>query len=103
MTIELAKDYTGKQVLKVKMNPETNDAGAKTIKGYLVNLIQTLIDEGEGFSGKRPFGNSCWEQEMFIALSKAGMITADLDEYDAVNSIDEEEGYRLVRLAIAAL
>lgn len=47
---------------------EENDSGADTVKGYLKALLFTLWDEGEGFSGKRPFGNSGWECDLTDAL-----------------------------------
>jgi len=47
---------------------EENDSGADTVKGYLKALLSTLWDEGEGFSGKRPFGNSGWEYDLTDAL-----------------------------------
>lgn len=47
---------------------EENDSGADTVKGYLKALLFTLWDEGEGFSGKRPFGNSAWEYDLTDAL-----------------------------------
>jgi hypothetical protein len=38
-----------------------SDAGDNiTIRDYLRILLETLWEEGEGFSGKRPFGNSGW-------------------------------------------
>lgn len=69
---------------------EDNDADAGTIGEYLESLLVTIISEGEGFSGKRPFGNSGWEWTMHNGLFKAGLLkgTADeegnLDEYDSV-------------------
>lgn len=53
-------------VLKFPM--QENDAGATTIGDYLRRLLKTLWEEGEGFSGKRPFGNSDWEDELYSAL-----------------------------------
>lgn len=47
---------------------EENDSGANTVKGYLKALLSTLWDECEGFSGKRPFGNSGWEYDLTDAL-----------------------------------
>lgn len=40
-----------------------NDAGALTVRDYLKALLRRLWLEQEGFSGKRPFGNSGWEDE----------------------------------------
>ena len=55
---------TGLEILDLPMDPDSNDAGASSIRGYLKTLLTTLMAEGEGFSGKRPFGNSGWEYEL---------------------------------------
>jgi hypothetical protein len=36
-------------------------------------------DEGESFSGKRPFGNSDWEYDLYVPLIQAGFIEGKLD------------------------
>lgn len=41
-----------------------NDSGADTVGGYLGALLERLLDDGEAFSGKRPFGNSGWEWDL---------------------------------------
>lgn len=52
-----------------------SDAGDDlTVRGYLRELLATLWSEGESFSGKRPFGNSGWEYDLYKPLGKAGMI-----------------------------
>lgn len=43
---------TPNKILALPM--DGNDADAKTVGGYLVALLQTLWNEEEGFSGKRP-------------------------------------------------
>ena len=53
---------------------QENDSGASTIKGYLKALLFTLWDEEEGFSGKRPFGNSGWTNDIALALVDGGFI-----------------------------
>lgn len=58
-------------ILNCPMGP--NDAGADTVKDYLKALLGSLWDEGEGFSGKRPFGNSGWEYELIEALQEQGL------------------------------
>lgn len=69
-----------------------HDAGGlMTIREYLGKLLHTLWEEGDRFSGKRPFGNSGWEYDLYTALAKAGAVTADLDEDDLLNSISSEE------------
>lgn len=60
------------QVLATPMGP--NDAGAQTVRGYLVELLATVWREEEGFSGKRPFGNSGWQHELCDALAAVGYV-----------------------------
>lgn len=55
-----------------------------TIRRYLHKLLTTLWSQGEGFSGKRPFGNSGWEFDLYKGLINYSR------EY---GSLDEEEGY----------
>lgn len=56
-----------------------NDADAETVGDYLVELLLSLWNQGEGFSGKRPFGNSGWEHELYYPLVKAGVIWGEID------------------------
>ncbi len=89
------------QVLDCPMEP--NDTDAATVRDYLKNLLTTLWREGEGFSGKRPFGNSSWEYELYIALGKAGLIDITLDSGGYVEEVDDEAADRLIFAAIGAL
>jgi hypothetical protein len=50
------------------------------VRDYLRKLLETLWDDGECFSGKRPFGNSGWEWEIYDALGRAGFIAGVLAE-----------------------
>lgn len=74
-------DITGKMVLSVPMLP--NDAEAENVRQYLVALARQVWEEGEGFSGKRPFGNSGWEGEVFRSLKAFGLD----DSGDAHNAL----------------
>jgi hypothetical protein len=56
-----------KNTLDLKL-PE-NDAGADTVRDYLKALLLKLWEEEEGFSGKRPFGNSGWKHELIGPVS----------------------------------
>jgi len=67
-----------------------------TIKGYLRLLLATLWNEGESFSGKRPFGNSGWEYDLYLPLVKAGVVVGELDEDGYIDSIDEQAANALV-------
>jgi hypothetical protein len=68
-----------------------NDARAETIGAYLVALAREVWRENEGFSGKRPFGNSDWEHEVYIALAAAGHIELEDDGYGGHTISDEQE------------
>lgn len=63
-------ELTGLDILKIKM--QDNDANARTVGEYLIMLSQKCWQETEGFSGKRPFGNSGWDFEIYQALAAAG-------------------------------
>lgn len=82
---------------------QRNDAGAATIREYLIALLFNLWSEGEGFSGKRPFGNSAWEYEIYEALIAAGLVEGTFDEYDGVETVDYRTADRLVADAIRSL
>lgn len=53
-----------------------------TVREYMIELLSVLWEEEEGFSGKRPFGNSGWQAEVYIALIQAGVIEGNVDIYD---------------------
>ena len=80
-----------------------NDAGADTIRDYLVMLLVELWNKGECFSGKRPFGNSGWEYELYVPLIRAKVVSGELDEYGDIEDVDEERARTLIRDAIYEL
>lgn len=94
-------DPTGQQILATPMHD--NDANAATIRGYLVFLVAAVWRENENFSGKRPFGNSGWDMELYRALGEAGYIRWILDEDGEIEDFDDETGDRLIESAITAL
>ncbi len=63
-----------------------NDARVETVGEYLSELLRILWIEEEGFNGKRPFGNSGWQSEVYDTLASSGVIKAenvsDDDEYE---------------------
>ncbi len=66
-----------------------NDLGKDlTIRGYLKELIKTLWQEGEGFSGKRPFGNGVWRNDIYATLIREGVVPGKLDWDGFVETID---------------
>lgn len=74
------------EILGLRM-PQPNDARVKTIGEYLAKLLTKIIEEGECFSGKRPFGNSGWQYDLHWPLVQANLVKGrivdgDLEEYD---------------------
>lgn len=98
----MATTPTPQDVLAVPL-AQPNDAGAATIRDYLVALLATLWTEGEGFSGKRPFGNSNWQNDLYRALVTARYIAGTLDEDGYLEEADDEAGDQLVADALQAL
>ena len=88
-------------VLDIKMQP--NDAEARTVKDYLKALLAQLWEEGEGFSGKRPFGNSGWEYELYVALVGNGIVRGSLTDDGYVEECDVATANALIYEAIYSL
>jgi hypothetical protein len=88
-------------ILDIEM--QKNDANAKTIRDYLKALLTKLWTEGEGFSGKRPFGNSGWEFEIYTALIKAGAVDGKLDQDGYLDKVDDMAANKLIFEAIESL
>lgn len=91
--------FTDEQILKAAAVVIEDDE-KQILTEYLKHLLRTLWKEGEEFSGKRPFGNSGWEFDVYKALIKANLITGKLDEDDYVDKVDTEEGDALVLAVI---
>lgn len=97
------KGGVGGQVLDVPMDPSRNDANAKDIRGYLKALLMRLWQEEEGFSGKRPLGNSGWQMDVVVPLYNARMIRAKLDSEGSPYDYDQTTVDSLMFQAIKAL
>lgn len=66
------------------------DAGGDiTIREYLVALLTELWSKGEGFSGKRPFGNGGWEYGIYEVLIREGAVEGSLDEDGCVDELSD--------------
>ena len=76
------------------LNLQTDDEW--TIGDYLKNLLKEVFIQGEGFSGKRPFGDSGWEYDVYIPLVKAGIIDGSIDEDGYVDEIDSASAEQLI-------
>lgn len=64
---------TGAQVAAIPLPPNSeaaSESGASTVGGYLIALLRQLWQEEEGFSGKRPFGNSGWTWDLYAVVGQ---------------------------------
>lgn len=93
---------TARQVLNLPM-PDGNDANAATIRDYLIALVRQVWAEQDGFSGKRPFGNSGWDNDLYGPLIKTGLIGGVVDEDGYIEDVDANAGDRLILAAIDEL
>ena len=91
---------TPQEILALPMTE--NDADAQTVGDYLRRLLLTLWDEEDGFSGKRPFGNSDWKYEVFAALVRGGAVPGEKED-ERYYADDFDVADAAVRLAIGAL
>lgn len=89
------------QILDLPM--QENDAEAATIREYLIALLAAVWTEQEGFSGKRPFGNSGWDGELEISLVRAGWVAGKVDADGYIEAVDSRAAHRLIASAIQAL
>jgi hypothetical protein len=92
---------TAEQLLALPL--DQNDAGAATVRDYLIELLRVLWREEEGFSGKRPFGNSGWVYEVYLPMVRAGFVTGKLDEDGYIEHVDSGAADALIDKAILAL
>ena len=72
-----------------------------TIKEYLKELLVSLWEQGEGFSGKRPFGNSGWEWDLYKPLIVGGAVKGVVDEYGDIDEFDSNECDKLLLRLVA--
>lgn len=74
-------NWSADEILDAKMGE--NDADASTIRDYLKSLLTLVWSDGEGFDGKRPFGNSGWEGEIYATLVE--QLNYDEDDLDVMD------------------
>lgn len=64
------------------------DAGGDmTLREYLGALLTELWSDREGFGGKRPFGNSGWEYDIYRVLIREGAVAGTLDDDGYIEEI----------------
>ena len=90
-----------KDILELPVNSNTTDA--TTIREYFKELLLALWKEGECFSGKRPLGNSNWEDDLYMALVEGGVVEGELDEDGWLEDCDYDAANTIILDAISAL
>jgi len=60
-----------KQALELRFDSDAGDN--LTIRDYFYTLLTAVWNEGESFSGKRPFGNGGWEYRPVPTASESGI------------------------------
>lgn len=93
---------TPAEILALPLNPD-NEAESATVGEYLQKLLLTLWRETSEFSGKRPWGNSGWENDLYYPLIKAGYIDGHIDDEGYLEECDEVGGDILITTAIQAV
>lgn len=71
-----------------------------TVREYMVELLTTLWEKEDGFSGKKPFGNSGWKYDVYLALVLNGIVDGKLDAEGFVEDIDDKRAEELILAAI---
>lgn len=67
-----------------------------TLREYFKKLLIALWEEEESFNGKRPFGNSGWQYDVYTALIKHGLIPGKIDFFGYISEIDEVEAQQFI-------
>lgn len=84
--------------------PERNDVSdlgrPATIRDFFRECMMLLWSEGEGFSGKRPLGNSGWEHQIYVALINAKLIEGKLDSDGYIERCDRNAAYGIIHDAL---
>jgi len=50
------------------------DLGKISIREFFCTLLMTVWEEEEGFSGKRAFGNSSWQYDVYQCLEDNNLV-----------------------------
>lgn len=93
---------TDEQLLDVVFHSDDLDEDV-TPRIYLKRLLTTLFEEVDGFSGKRPFGNSGWWADLAPPWIKAGFLKGSLDEDGYIQDFDDDTYDQYVARCIEAL
>lgn len=87
------KDLTLEEIKTISLLEFTSmemDDSDVTIRQWLGELLCRVWMEKNEFSGKRAFGNSDWEYEVYKVLIHEGIIHGGIDDYGEVEISYEE-------------
>jgi hypothetical protein len=104
----MSKTLTPEEILDLSLDPR-NDSRQTTVRGYLTRLLLEVWREGEEFSGKKPFGNSDWQYDLYLPLIQAGALVGHVGSGEWGPFVEElahdqvRKGDTLIADAIAAL
>lgn len=76
-------NWSAEEILNARMREHGNDAYAETIRDYLKRLLVLVWEEGDCFDGKRPFGNSGWDHDIYSTLIDE--LGYDEDDFTGMN------------------
>lgn len=91
---------TSKEILNIHLFNTDASIAPISIRQYLYTLLRDLWIKEDGFSGKRPFGNSGWKYEIFIGLIREGVIEGSLDENGYLEDCDDAAGDKVILACI---
>jgi hypothetical protein len=60
---------------------DSNAGTGLSVRDYLWRLLSDVWEDKDLFSGKRPFGNSGWESDLYKPLAQAGFIDATVQDH----------------------
>ena len=80
---------TSEEVLNATVHD--GDIGTCTVRQYLFSLLEAVWAEKDGFNGKRPFGNSGWEFDLYTALVRYGLVYGVVDDDGYLEIISDED------------
>jgi hypothetical protein len=93
---------TARRVLDLPLGD--NDADAATVRDYLIALVRQVWVENEDFSGKRPFGNSDWQYDLYVPIMRAGLVNGSIDIWNELGEdFDKPAADALILAAIDEL
>lgn len=82
------------EILDAHYSFEDCDAGC--LRDYFFRLLERLWVEQEGFSGKRPFGNSGWDYDIYKCLVDKGYVLGIINEHGELDNFDMSQANQLI-------